>query len=84
MRCGAYTSPLMLLVTPSTCKALLDAGFTINVEKSPERIFSDEEFSNIGASLVPEGSWPQAPQNTLIIGLKELPEESCMYVDLLT
>ena len=28
----------------------------------------------MGAKLVPEGSWPEAPKDHLIIGLKELPE----------
>ncbi len=31
-------------VTPSTTKALVEAGYTVNVERSPERIFDDEEF----------------------------------------
>ena len=44
------------------------------MEKSPVRIFEDEDFSAVGATLVPEGSWPQSPKDHLIIGLKELPE----------
>lgn len=63
-------------VTPSTTKALLDAGYKINVERSPERIFDDSEFSDVGATLVPEGSWVDAPSDHIIVGLKELPEES--------
>lgn len=44
-------------VTPSAAKSLLDKGYTINVERSPARIFKDEEFEAAGATLVPEGSW---------------------------
>ncbi|KIW28702.1 saccharopine dehydrogenase [NAD(+), L-lysine-forming] [Cladophialophora immunda] len=44
-------------LTPSTTKALLDAGYKVNVECSPERIFDDSEFEAVGATLVPEGSW---------------------------
>ncbi|SLM37946.1 saccharopine dehydrogenase [Lasallia pustulata] len=63
-------------LTPTTTKALLEAGFKVNVERSPERIFEDDEFAAVGATLVPEGSWPSAPKDHIIIGLKELPEET--------
>ncbi|KAI1160435.1 hypothetical protein F5B18DRAFT_654701 [Nemania serpens] len=62
-------------LTPTTAKALLDAGYTVNVEKSPARIFDDEEFTSVGCSLVPTGSWREAPADHIIVGLKELPEE---------
>ena len=64
-------------MTPSTAKQLLDAGYTVRVERSPVRIFDDEEFAQIGATLVPEHSWRDAPKEHLILGLKELPEEDC-------
>ncbi|KAI9820122.1 MAG: Saccharopine dehydrogenase [Thelocarpon impressellum] len=62
-------------LTPTIVKALLDAGYTVNAERSPERIFEDSEFSDVGATLVPEGSWPTVPTDHIIVGLKELPEE---------
>lgn len=31
-------------VTPTTAKALLDAGYEVHVERSVQRIFEDEEF----------------------------------------
>ncbi|KAL8965303.1 MAG: hypothetical protein Q9197_006577 [Variospora fuerteventurae] len=62
-------------LTPSTAKSLIENGYTINVERSPTRIFKDEEFEAAGATLVPEGSWPTVPESHLILGLKELPEE---------
>lgn len=61
-------------LTPTTTKALIDAGYTVHVEVSPLRIFKDEEFEVVGAKLVPEGSWVDAPPTSLIIGLKELPD----------
>ena len=63
------------IVTPTTTKALLDAGYKVNVERSALRIFDDKEFEDVGATLVPEGSWVDAPQDNIIIGLKELPED---------
>lgn len=64
-------------LTPTTAKALIDAGYTVNVEKSPVRIFDDDEFTKIGATLVPTNSWREAPADHIIVGLKELPEETC-------
>lgn len=64
-------------LTPTTTKILIEAGYTINVERSPERIFDDEEFEKAGATLVPENTWREAPTDHIIIGLKELPVEEC-------
>ena len=66
-------------MTPNTTKALIDAGFQVNVEKSPERIFEDSEFEAVGATLVAEGSWVDAPHDHIIVGLKELPEDKCKF-----
>lgn len=41
------------------------------------RIFEDREFEEAGATLVETGSWPNAPADHFIIGLKELLEEEC-------
>lgn len=73
----AETKPLehRSALTPTTTKKLLEAGFEIYVEKSKERVFDDKEFEDVGATLVEEGCWPDAPENRIIIGLKELPEE---------
>ena len=62
-------------MTPKTARALLDDGYVVNVERSPHRIFDDEEFEAVGATLVPEGSWADAPYEHFILGLKELPED---------
>lgn len=70
-----HSSPL----SPSTTKALVEAGYTVNVERSdpsPERkrIFSDSSFEEAGATIVPQGSWVDAPTDHIILGLKELDE----------
>ncbi|KAJ9142150.1 Saccharopine dehydrogenase [Pleurostoma richardsiae] len=62
-------------LTPTTAKKLIEAGYTVNVERSPERIFDDSEFEAVGCTLVPEGSWPDVPEDHIIIGLKELEEK---------
>lgn len=62
-------------LTPTVTRKLLDKGFNVNVERSPERIFDDDEFAAVGATLVEEGSWPNAPEDHIIIGLKELDDK---------
>ncbi|RYP56223.1 hypothetical protein DL771_012010 [Monosporascus sp. 5C6A] len=63
-------------LTPTTAKALVEAGYIVNVEKSPARIFDDAEFSAVGANLVEPGSWRSAEKEHIILGLKELPIET--------
>lgn len=46
-------------------------------ERGLERIFDDEEFEAVGATLVAEGSWVNPPKDHIIVGLKELPADEC-------
>ncbi|KAL4785673.1 hypothetical protein BJX76DRAFT_346860 [Aspergillus varians] len=71
-------------LTPTTCKALIDAGYEVTVERSTQSIFDGKIdpnypeflFGTIGAPLVEEGSWVKdAPKDAYILGLKELPED---------
>lgn len=63
-------------ITPSTAKQLIADGYEVLVERSPCRIFDDSEFEQVGATLVPEHSWKSAPKERIIVGLKELEEET--------
>jgi saccharopine dehydrogenase (NAD+, L-lysine forming) len=65
------------IVTPGTTKQLIDAGYVVKVERSPERIFDDKEFEDVGAILVPGGSWVNGPNDNIIVGLKELQSNDC-------
>ncbi|RDW92113.1 saccharopine dehydrogenase-3 [Coleophoma crateriformis] len=71
-----HCAPRWSALTPTTTKALIDAGYKVNVERSPQRIFDDEEYEKVGATLVPENTWRDAPEDHIIIGLKELPIET--------
>jgi saccharopine dehydrogenase (NAD+, L-lysine-forming) len=64
-------------LTPATTAELIKAGYEVHVERSPERIFDDAEFEAVGAKLVPEHSWVNAPKDHIIVGLKELEEKDC-------
>ncbi|MCT4554488.1 MAG: saccharopine dehydrogenase [Pelagimonas sp.] len=61
-------------VTPEGVTALREAGFRVTVEDSPTRILPTDAFAQAGADIAPEGSWPEAPRDAIIFGLKELPE----------
>ncbi|KAF2863525.1 Formate/glycerate dehydrogenase catalytic domain-like protein [Piedraia hortae CBS 480.64] len=73
----AETKPLehRCAVPPRIAAKLVQAGYNINIERSPLSIFPDSEYDGTGAKLVPTGSWISAPADNIIIGLKELPEE---------
>jgi saccharopine dehydrogenase (NAD+, L-lysine-forming) len=68
-------------VSPQGAKALLDAGYTVRVERSADRIYNDEEYSAVGAELVPAGAWESAPKEDIILGLKELEGDSPLKHD---
>ncbi|BEI86624.1 hypothetical protein CcaverHIS002_0609110 [Cutaneotrichosporon cavernicola] len=74
LRCEKKPHEHRSALTPTTAKTLLDAGFDVYVERDPQRIFDDAEFEAIGAKIVEHNSWPNAPHDIPIIGLKELPE----------
>jgi len=61
-------------LTHEGAKALLDAGIQLSVEDSASRVLDTRGYALAGAEIVPENSWPSAPDNAIILGLKELPE----------
>lgn len=74
LRAESKTAEARAALTPTTAKQLIDAGFTIYVEESSQSVFKSDEYAKIGATIVPFGSWPTAPTDRIIYGLKELPE----------
>ena len=67
-------------LTPEGAKALIDKGFTLTVEESRSRIIPLAGYRAAGARIAPEGSWPDAPRDAIIFGLKELPEDGTPLV----
>lgn len=61
-------------VTPAGARMLMDDGFRITVEESDTRIIPDRDYASAGCRMMPTGSWPDAPADAIIFGLKELPE----------
>lgn len=62
-------------VVPSDARALVESGVRLTVEESPQRVFPVKEYEAIGAATAPAGSWTDAPEDAVILGLKELPDE---------
>ena len=61
-------------LTPTQAGRLLKAGYKVTVERSALRTFEDAEYATNGCDLADEGSWPNAPLEAAILGLKELPD----------
>ncbi|KAF7310677.1 hypothetical protein HMN09_00610600 [Mycena chlorophos] len=76
LRCETKPFEHRSALTPTTAKALLDAGFKVSVERDEQRIFADKEYEEVGCTLVANNSWPTAPTTTTIIGLKELEQST--------
>ena len=62
-------------LTPEGAKNLLEQGLRVSVEESPHRILPIAEFKAAGCEIVAQNSWTKAPDNAIILGLKELPED---------
>ncbi|MCK8463492.1 saccharopine dehydrogenase [Aliiroseovarius sp. S1339] len=62
-------------LTPDGAKALIDAGLHVTVEESRVRAIGIDGYRDAGCEIAPENSWPNAPKDAIIFGLKELPED---------
>jgi len=71
VKLGERRTPLL----PEQAKQLIEMGNTITVEKSVSRCVRDEEYAAVGCTLVLPGSWKDSNKETIILGLKELPDE---------
>jgi saccharopine dehydrogenase (NAD+, L-lysine-forming) len=73
LRCEKKHLERRAALTPTTARKLIESGFKIYVERDQQRIFDDSEYEVVGCELVEHNSWPSAPTDVPIIGLKELP-----------
>lgn len=62
-------------LTPQGAKALLDTGLRVTVEESSVRAIPMQGYIDAGVEVAPENSWPSAPSDAIIFGLKELPDD---------
>ena len=62
-------------LTPAGAAALLEAGLRVTVEESASRAIPLQGYIDAGCEIAAENSWPDAPQDAIIFGLKELPDD---------
>lgn len=62
-------------LTPEGVRALIDKGLRVTVEESSVRAIPIDGYREAGAEIAAENSWPEAPRDAIIFGLKELPED---------
>lgn len=62
-------------ITADGTKALMDKGFRVTIEESSVRALPLHPYNDAGCEIAPENSWPDAPLEAIIFGLKELPED---------
>ena len=62
-------------LVPSDAARLVADGVRVTVEESPQRVFDVEAYRVGGCEVAPAGSWPQAPDDAHVLGIKELPDE---------
>lgn len=62
-------------ITPEGAAALIARGFRVTVEESHARVLPTGDYAAAGCAIALEGSWPSAPPDAIIFGLKELPED---------
>jgi len=67
-------------ITPASAAALIAQGIKVTIEESPSRILPVSGYAAAGCTVVPEGSWPDAPREAIIFGLKELPDDGTPLV----
>jgi len=67
-------------ITPAGAAAMLAAGFQVTVEQSSVRAIGIDGYRAAGCAIAPENSWPLAPADAIIFGLKELPEDGSPLV----
>lgn len=63
-------------LTPQGVTQLMGAGYDITVERSLTRVVPDHAYAKTGCTMVDTHSWPTAPRDAIILGLKELPDDT--------
>ncbi len=62
-------------LTPQGAADLISAGIRVTIEESSVRAIPISGYVDAGCAIAPENTWPDAPRDAIIFGLKELPED---------
>lgn len=75
IRAEARPTEQRVPIVPVDARRLVEDGFTVTIEESPTRIIPVEEYAEVGCQVAPRGSWVDAPEGAVVLGIKELPED---------
>ncbi|AXH96572.1 saccharopine dehydrogenase [Ornithinimicrobium avium] len=75
IRAEARPTEQRVPIVPADAARLVKDGFRVTVEESPTRIVPVEEYVAVGCRTAPTGSWTDAPEGTVVVGIKELPQD---------
>ena len=75
VRSEARTNEERVGLTPQGAAKLIASGFRVTVEESRQRILSIADYAEAGCETAPEFSWVDAPDDAIVFGLKELPDD---------
>ena len=53
-------------ITPDGVRDLIRRGIRVTVEDSPRRVIGTDAYAAAGASIAPEGSWVDAPDDAIV------------------
>ena len=70
VRASERRAPLV----PQDARRLVELGFHLTVEESPQRVYPLDEYLAAGCQGAEAGSWTEAPEPAYVLGLKELPD----------
>jgi len=59
-------------LTPRIANQLVKAGYQLTVEASHQSAFPASMYENSGCQVAKQGDWQAAPENAIVVGLKEL------------
>lgn len=63
-------------VVPDDAAKLIAAGYRVTVERSAQRAVDISRYADVGCEIAAENSWPEAPRDAFILGVKELSENT--------
>ena len=81
IRCENNRDEYRTVLIPEHIKILKASGFTIYIETSPQRIYTDSEYEKNGAIITNKKWYDDTFKKSLIIGLKGLKEDELAKLD---
>ena len=62
-------------LTPEGAANLIAKGWHVVIEDAPHRCIADAAYHAVGCTAARAGTWGDAPEDAIILGLKELPDD---------